>query len=115
MINPAHIYYAYFVLRGNKNGTYCHLSVPQKGLCRTAKSSSQKQEFRRDCLCFWTHSDVVNSHPHGPVVIDLFCGDRLGLVSQKYAQQQEETLVAINHTYRKREKNSERKQVKTSE
>lgn len=37
------------------------------------------------------------------MVIDLLCGDRLGLVSQKYPQQQQQTLVAINNTYRKRE------------
>lgn len=50
---------------------------------------------------FCTHSNVVNRHPHGPMVIDLLCGDRFGLVSQKYAQQQQQTLVSIHHTYRK--------------
>lgn len=48
-----------------------------------------------------THSDVVNSHPHGPVVIDLLCGDRFSLVGQKNTQQQQQTLVAVNHAYRK--------------
>lgn len=54
-----------------------------------------------------THSDVVNSHPHGPVVIDLLCGDRFSLVGQKYAQQQQQTLVAVNHAYRKWTKKQE--------
>lgn len=49
----------------------------------------------------YTHSDVVNSHPHSPVVIDLLCGDRFSLVGQKYAQQQQQALVAVNHAYRK--------------
>lgn len=57
---------------------------------------------------FQTHSNVVNSHPNGPMVIDLLCGDRLGLVSQKYPQQQQQTLVAINNTYRKRENEDKR-------
>lgn len=74
------------------------------------KQNSRKQTAPRNrssgvmvSFLFWTHSNVVNSHPHGPMVIDLFCGDRLGLVSQKNAQQQQQTLVAINHAYRKTE------------
>lgn len=49
-------------------------------------------------ILFWTHSNVVNRHAHGPVVVDLLRGHRLGLISQKNAQKQQQPLVAINHT-----------------
>lgn len=45
------------------------------------------------------------------MVIDLLRGDRFGLVRQKYAQQQQETLVAINHTYRKWRKKKRKTEV----
>lgn len=72
---------------------------------KTAESRQQDPEAGVQAWPFFfcTHSNVVNSHPNGSVVIDLFCGDRLGLVSQEYAQQQQQTLVAVDHTYRKRE------------
>lgn len=89
------------------NVTQCAIvkkrSLQKKAKRQKADSRTQKQEFRHDRFFFWTHSNVVNSHPNGSVVIDLFCGDRLGLVSQEYAQQQQQTLVAVDHTYRKRE------------
>ena len=103
------------VLRyGAIKNPYCHSNVSQRATLekrllqkkakrQKADSRTQKQEFTHDRFFFWTHSNVVNSHPNGSVVIDLFCGDRLGLVSQEYAQQQQQTLVAVDHTYRKRE------------
>lgn len=77
---------------------------------RQQEVSSRRREIRFFFLSApppRTHSDVVNSHPHGPVVIDLLCGDRFSLVGQKYAQQQQQTLVAVNHAYRKWRKKQE--------
>lgn len=68
--------------------------------CSIGSESSRDGQTMKKCdgVPVWTHSYVVNSHPHGSMVVDLFSGDRLGLVGQENAQQQQQTLVAINHT-----------------
>lgn len=59
------------------------------------------QTWRLVFFLFLTHSHVINGHPHGPVVVDLFRRDGLGLVRQEDAQQQQQPLVSINHPCRK--------------
>ncbi|TNN32331.1 hypothetical protein EYF80_057512 [Liparis tanakae] len=66
-------------------------------------SAPREQEPRRGGGSF-THGDVVDRHPHGAVVVDLLRGDGLGLVRQEDAEQQQQTLVAVNHTWRKRKR-----------
>lgn len=37
----------------------------------------------------WTYSDIIDGHAHGSVVVDLLCWDRLGLIGQEDAKQQQ--------------------------
>lgn len=37
----------------------------------------------------WTHSNIVDGHAHRSMVIDLLCGDGLGLIGQEDAKQQQ--------------------------
>lgn len=45
-----------------------------------------------------TYSYIVNGHANRSMVINLLRGNGLGLVGQKYSQQQQKSLVAIHHT-----------------
>lgn len=87
LINPQQIYYAHLELRGCKKNVLIATLMGFRVLeSRERERNQQRQEtgFGLDMtvsFLFWTHSDVVNSHPNGPVVIDLLGGDGLCLVS----------------------------------
>lgn len=110
LMTPPQTHYGHFVKWGNKRLVIATLMFKWRllhnGCCRERKSGHKRhpktaQSMTVSFLC--TYSNIVNGHPHRPMVIDLLCGDRLGLISQKNAQQQQQTLVSINHTCRKRE------------
>lgn len=88
------------MLRSHKNVLFSALLL--FSVLWTAENAAvqqpQTKSFRCDGVCLWTHRYVVNGHPHGSMVIDLLGGDRFRLVSQKNAQQQQQPLVAVNHT-----------------
>lgn len=47
-----------------------------------------------------TYSYIVDGHADRSMVINLLCGNGLGLVGQKDSQQQQKPLVAVHHTCR---------------
>lgn len=79
----------------------------EEGTAATRAELEQRAESRGSVfdpmVHFFTHSNVVNGHPHGPMVVDLFRGDRLGFIGQEDAQQQQQPLVSIHHPCRKNE------------
>lgn len=43
------------------------------------------------------YRNIVDSHAHSPVVVDLFSGNTFGLISKKDSQQQQQPLVTIEN------------------
>lgn len=56
--------------------------------------------FVKHVLTCPTYSHVIDSHAHSAVVINLLRGNRLSLICQEDAQEQQQAFISIHHTWR---------------